>query len=132
AEMQPYEPLEGQLITLQLRLQRAARAFIDPMLNLGMITPEAARQFLQQQVGLSPAFAKSEVDRYTFISPGQATSYYYGYSRLMAIRGEAEVKLGAAFDRQKFNDFILSQGLLPPDLMQKAVDETFIPSQLKQ
>lgn len=132
AEMQPYEPLEGQLITLQLRLQRAARAFIDPMLNLGMITPEAARQFLQQQVGLSPAFAKSEVDRYTFLSPGQATSYYYGYSRLMAIRGEAEVKLGAAFDRQKFNDFILSQGLLPPDLMQKAVDEIFIPSQLKQ
>ncbi len=132
AEMQPYEPLEGQLITEQLRLQRAARAFLDPMLNLGMITPEEARQFLQQEVCLSPAFAKSEVERYTFLSPGQATSYYYGYSRLMAIRGEAEVKLGTAFDRQKFNDFILSQGLLPPDLMQKAVDEVFIPSQLKK
>ncbi|HET7174938.1 MAG TPA: DUF885 domain-containing protein [Gammaproteobacteria bacterium] len=132
AEMQPYEPLDGQLITEQLRLQRAARAFLDPMLNLGMITPEEARQFLQQEMCLSPAFAKSEVERYTFLSPGQATSYYYGYSRLMAIRGEAEVKLGAAFDRQKFNDFILSQGLLPPDLMQKAVDEIFIPGQLKR
>ena len=131
AEMQPYEPLDGQLITLQLRLQRAARAFIDPMLNLGMIDPESARQFLQREVGLSPAFAKSEVDRYTFLSPGQATSYYYGYMRLMALRGATEVKLGAAFDRQKFNDFILSQGLLPPDLMKKAVDEIFIPSQLK-
>ncbi|HEY4127193.1 MAG TPA: DUF885 domain-containing protein [Gammaproteobacteria bacterium] len=129
AEMQPYEPLDGQLITLQLRLQRAARAIIDPMLNLGMITPEAARQFLQQEVCLSPAFAKSEVDRYTFLSPGQATSYYYGYSRIMQLRGETEVKLGTAFDRQKFNDFILSQGLLPPDLMKKAVDEIFIPSQ---
>ena len=132
AEMQPYEPLDGQLITEQLRLQRAARAFLDPMLNLGMITPEEARQFLQQEVCLSPAFAKSEVQRYTFLSPGQATSYYYGYSRLMAIRGEAEVKLGTSFDRQKFNDFILSQGLLPPDLMQKAVDEIFIPSQLQK
>jgi len=132
AEMQPYEPHEGQLITLQLRLQRAARAFLDPMLNLGMISPEDARQFLQQQVCLSPAFAKSEVDRYTFLSPGQATSYYYGYTRIMAIRGEAEVKLGTAFDRQKFNDFLLSQGLLPPDLMQKAVDDIFIPSQLKK
>ena len=131
AEMQPYEPLDGQLITLQLRLQRAARAFIDPMLNLGMITPEAARQFLQREVGLSPAFAKSEVDRYTFLSPGQATSYYYGYTRIMQLRGETEVKLGPAFDRQKFNDFLLSQGLLPPDLMKKAVDEIFIPSQLK-
>jgi uncharacterized protein (DUF885 family) len=130
AEMQPYEPIDGQLITLQLRLQRAARAILDPMLNLGMITPEAARQFLQREVCLSPAFAKSEVDRYTFISPGQATSYYYGYSRIMQLRGETEVKLGPAFDRQKFNDFLLSQGLLPPDLMQKAVDDIFVPSQL--
>jgi hypothetical protein len=132
AEMQPYEPLDGQLITEQLRLQRAARAFLDPMLNLGLITPQQARDFLQQQVCLSPAFAKSEVDRYTFLSPGQATSYYYGYSKLMSLRGETEVKLGQAFDRQKFNDFILSQGLLPPDLMRKAVDEVFIPSQQKQ
>ncbi len=132
AEMQPYEPLDGQLITLQLRLQRAARAILDPMLNLGIITPEAARQFLQQQVCLSPAFAKSEVDRYTFLSPGQATSYFYGYTRIMQLRGETEVKLGQAFDRQKFNDFILSQGLLPPDLMKKAVDEQFIPSQQNQ
>ncbi len=132
AEMQPYEPLDGQLITEQLRLQRAARAFLDPMLNLGMITPQQARDFLQQEVCLSPAFAKSEVDRYTFLSPGQATSYYYGYSKIMSLRGETEVKLGQAFDRQKFNDFLLSQGLLPPDLMRKAVDEQFIPSQLKQ
>ncbi len=130
AEMQPYEPLEGQLITLQMRLQRAARAILDPMLNLGMTTPEAARQFLQREVGLSPALAKSEVDRYTFISPGQATAYYYGYSRIMQLRGETEVKLGPAFDRQKFNDFLLAQGLLPPDLMKKAVDDIFIPSQL--
>jgi uncharacterized protein (DUF885 family) len=48
----------------------------------------------------------------------------------MQLRGETEVKLGQAFDRQKFNDFILSQGLLPPDLMKKAVDEVFIPSQI--
>src|SRR5204863_7687063 len=30
AEMQPYEPLDAQLITMQHRLMRAARAFIDP------------------------------------------------------------------------------------------------------
>ena len=132
AEMQPYEPLDAQLITLQMRMQRAARAFLDPMLNLGMITPQQANDFLQREVGLSAALAKSEVDRYTFLSPGQATAYYYGYTRLMTLRGETEVKLGPAFDRQKFNDFILSQGLLPPDLMTKAVDEIFIPSQLNK
>ena len=38
--MQPYEPPEGQLLTLQLRLLRAARAFLDPELQSGAVTPE--------------------------------------------------------------------------------------------
>jgi uncharacterized protein (DUF885 family) len=49
AEMQPYEPADGQLITLQFRLLRAARAFLDPMLNLGSLTAEEARQFVTLQ-----------------------------------------------------------------------------------
>ncbi|WP_251259207.1 DUF885 family protein, partial [Enterobacter hormaechei] len=36
AEMVPYEPLDGQMIALQFRLLRAARAMLDPMLNLGL------------------------------------------------------------------------------------------------
>ena len=33
------------------------------------------------------------------------------------------------FDQKKFHDFILAQGLLPPDLMRKAVLDNFIPAQ---
>jgi uncharacterized protein (DUF885 family) len=117
----PYMPPEGQLISLQLRLQRAARAFLDPELQQGKWTYESARQFLMKEVGLSPAFATSEVDRYTFRSPAQATAYFYGYTRLMELRAAAEKKLGSAFDAQKFHDLILAQGLLPPDLLRKAV-----------
>jgi uncharacterized protein (DUF885 family) len=118
----PYMPLDGQLISLQLRLQRAARAFLDPELQVpGKWTPEKARAFLEKQVGLSPAFATEEVDRFTFRSPGQATSYFYGYLRLMELRAAAEQRLGARFDAQKLHDAILAQGLLPPDLMRKAV-----------
>ena len=117
----PYMPPEGQLISLQLRLQRAARAFLDPELQQGKWTHETARQFLMKEVGLSPAFATSEVDRYTFRSPAQATAYFYGYTRLIELRAAAEKKLGASFDAQKFHDLILAQGLLPPDLLRKAV-----------
>ena len=39
AVMKQYLPLEGQLGALQMRLMRAARAFLDPMLNLGLIEP---------------------------------------------------------------------------------------------
>jgi uncharacterized protein (DUF885 family) len=127
--MQPYEPAEGQLLTLQLRLLRAARAFLDPELQSGKVTPEQAYVVLEKDVMLSHAFAKEEVERFTYRSPGQANSYFYGYTRLLSLRKETEAALGPKFDQKKFHDFILGQGLLPPDLMRKAVLEEFIPSQ---
>jgi uncharacterized protein (DUF885 family) len=127
--MQPYEPVDGQLLTLQLRLLRAARAFLDPELQSGKVTPARAYEVLEKEVVLSHAFATEEVERFTFRSPGQANSYFYGYTRLLALRKETEAALGARFDAKKFHDFILAQGLLPPDLMRKAVLEDFIPSQ---
>src|SRR5437870_129577 len=117
----PYMPDDGKLISLQLRLQRAVRAFVDPELQMGKWTPGSAREFLQKEVGLSQAFATSEVDRYTFRAPAQATAYYYGYLRLLELRDAAEKQLGARFDPLTFHDTILAQGLLPPDLMKRAV-----------
>jgi uncharacterized protein (DUF885 family) len=113
-------------------MMRAARAFLDPMVNLGQITPERVKSFLIEEVGLSEGMATQEVQRYTFRAPGQATSYFYGYQRLMETREAAEVALGKRFDRQAFNDFVLSQGLVPPELLRKAVMEEFVPSQSKQ
>jgi uncharacterized protein (DUF885 family) len=48
--------------------------------------------------------------------------------KLLELRRTTEAALGAKFDGQQFHDFILSQGLLPPDLMRKAVNEDFIPA----
>jgi uncharacterized protein (DUF885 family) len=129
AEMVPYEPLDGQLIALQLRMMRAARAMLDPMLNLGLTDRDTAFRVLTQDVVLSKAMAKQEVDRYTFRSPGQAGSYFYGYSRILQLRAETEVALGDRFDRLAFNNFLLDQGLLPPDLLARAVREDFVPRQ---
>lgn len=126
AEMKPYMPLDGQLCSLQFRLQRAARAFLDPMVNLGRITPEQVKSFLMNEVVLSEAMSQQEVDRYTYRAPGQATSYFYGYQRLMETRQRAELALRDKFSRKDFNDFVLSQGLLPPDLLEKAVMEDFV------
>ena len=131
AEMQPYEPLDGQLFALQARAMRAARAFLDPMVNLGEIAPDGVKSFLMRDVGLSEGMATQEMQRYTFRAPGQATSYFYGYQRLMETRQAAEVALRGKFDRQKFNDFVLAQGLVPPALLRKAVMEEFVPAQAR-
>lgn len=129
--MVPYEPPGGQMIALQLRLLRAARAFLDPMLNLGLITRQRAHDILVNDVGISEAFAREELDRFMFRSPGQATAYFYGYSRILQLRAHAEIALGDQFKLKQFNDFLLSQGLLPPDQLAEAVDKQFIPSHQK-
>jgi len=127
--MRPYMPLEGQLISLDYRLMRAARAFLDPELQAGKIQPEEAYRVLEQDVVQSHAFAQEEVERYTYRAPGQANSYFYGYAKLIALRKEAGAALGAKFNQKRFHDFILGQGLLPPDLMRKAVLEGFVKGQ---
>ncbi|HJW47695.1 MAG TPA: DUF885 domain-containing protein, partial [Lysobacter sp.] len=129
AEMVPYEPLDGQLIALQFRLMRAARAMLDPMMNLGMIDRAGAEKVLREDVVLSEAMATQELDRYSFRMPGQAGSYFYGYSRILELRVETELALGERFDRLAFNNFLLDQGRLPPDLLDQAVREVFVPQQ---
>jgi len=132
AIMKPYMPADGQLISLQHRLMRAARAFLDPELQAGKISPEQAKAVLMNDVVLSDAMSNEEVERYMFWAPGQATSYFYGYTRLMELRGDTEKALGSRFNQQKFHDFILSEGLVPPNLLRKAVMEQFIPSQTEK
>ncbi len=121
----PYMPLEGQLISLQHRLMRAARAFLDPELQSGKITREQAFKVLGDDVVLSHAMANEEVERYTFRAPGQATSYFYGFIRLLQLRKDVEAKMGNRFNSQAFHDFLLAQGLLPPALMRQTVMDNF-------
>lgn len=123
--VRPHLPLEGQLFSLQHQLMRAGRAFLDPLVNQGKLSRDEARRVLVEQVGLSEAMADQEVDRYSFRMPGQATSYFYGLTRLQELRIRTEIALGDAFDQRAFHDFVLAQGLLPADQLAEAVRERF-------
>jgi hypothetical protein len=128
----PYMPLEGQLISLQNRLLRAARIWLDPMLNLGLLSADEAKRVLMEEVVLDDKHAQDEIDRYTFQAPGQATSYYYGYEQMQALRAMTELRLKDQFNQQDFHDFVLAQGLLPPEVLKQAVDQNFIRPLLDQ
>lgn len=127
----PYMPLAGQLNSLQYRLLRAARIWLDPMLNLGLTTAEEAKRVLMEEVVEDELGAQTEIDRYTFRSPGQATAYYYGYEKLLALRAITEMRLKERFSALEFHDFILAQGLLPPEVLHKAVMEEFVAPRLE-
>jgi uncharacterized protein (DUF885 family) len=124
--MQEFLPLEGQLFNLYTRLMRAARMFLDPMVNTGQLSHEEVVAFLTGQAAMSLPMASSEADRYTFRAPGQATAYYYGYMSLMQLRTEVEIARGDTFNQREFHDFILRQGLLPPELLREAVLDQFV------
>ncbi len=129
AIVRPYLPLEAQLISLQYRLMRAGRMFLDPMLNLGMITPEEAKRLIVEDMAVGESWAQNEVERYTYRIPGQATAYYYGYGKMQALRAQTELHLRDDFDQRAFHDFVLAQGILPPDILKDAVMNDFVPSQ---
>jgi uncharacterized protein (DUF885 family) len=100
------------------------------MLNLGLIEPEQALDFIIKDVGLSRPMAVQEVDRYTFRAPGQATSYYVGYMNLMSLRTEVELLMRDKFKQREYHDFLLAQGLLPPEILRQAVMEEFVQPRL--
>ena len=129
AIMRPYLPLEAQLISLQYRLVRAGRMFLDPMLNLGLITPEEAKRLIIEDMAIGESWAQNEIERYTYRIPGQATAYYYGYTRMQSLRTQTELKLRGDFDQLAFHDFVLEQGLLPPEILKQAVLDEFVPAQ---
>ena len=131
AIVRPYLPLEAQLISLQYRLIRAGRMFLDPMLNLGMITPDEAKRLIVDDMAVGESWAQNEIERYTYRIPGQATAYYYGYSKMQALRAQTELRLRDDFDQREFHDFLLAQGMLPPDILKEAVMNEFVPSQRK-
>ncbi len=125
AELRPDLPVGAQLVALQQRLLRAARAFLDPGLHLGRVTVGEASRVLTQEAGASGALARQEVERYTFGEPAVATTYFAGCVALLELRAEVEEHLGAAFDPCAFHDLILRQGFLDPRRLRSRVLAAF-------
>ena len=44
----------------------------------------------------------------------------------MELRADTERLLGDRFNRMEFHDFVLAQGLLPPEILRQAVMDEFV------
>jgi uncharacterized protein (DUF885 family) len=51
---------------------------------------------------------------------------------MQALRAQTELRLRDRFDQRAFHDFVLSQGILPPDILKEAVMNEFVPAQLER
>ena len=100
---------------------RAARLVVDAGIHAGGWSRQQAVDFLTAHTATAPSLVQGEVDRY--ISwPGQATSYMLGNLAILALRREAEARLGARFDIRRFHDRVLGSGSLTQHMMRGSIE----------
>lgn len=113
----PYLPKAAQLVALQMRLMRIARAFFDPEVQLGKTNPRTVTHLLTSELGLSERLASLELRRYQYENPGQAPSYFYGLGRMESAKRQVENSQGHRYSDQCFHDGVLSLGMMPVGLI---------------
>ncbi len=123
----PYLSVESQLVGIQSRLWRMARAFLEPELHLGKIKEAEVIRVFTKDIGISEAMAKLEVRRYTYDDPGQAPSYYFGFRKMRVMKASALKRLGNKFSEKCFNDGVLALGLLPINIVAGRMEQLSCP-----
>jgi len=116
-------------VSLDLRLLRAARAFLDPELQSGKLQPEDALPDSPEGRDAVPCIRHRRGGALYVRQPGQANSYSTGIRAFSNCAKATQKALGASFDQEAVPRLHPGPGLLPPDLMEKAVNEIFVPQQ---
>ncbi len=105
--------VEGLIGQLDSALFRARRLVVDTGLH--------AKGWTRQQA-IDYGIEASEVERYV-VMPGQATSYMVGQLRITELREKARTALGHRFDIAQFHNVVLSLGVVPLPVLERAVDQ---------
>ncbi len=115
----------GYLGFLQAMAFRAARLVVDTGLHARGWTFSEAEAFLTANTGFEnqdPVPPQQQIARY-LVWPGQATSYYVGYTTLIDLRQRARDQLGEQFELKDFHRTILRQGSVPLPVLEAVVDQ---------
>ena len=110
----------GDLGRLQMEAFRAARLVVDTGLHTQGWSFDQAVDFMVENTGRSLQSVQGEVSRYISI-PGQATSYYIGYLRILELRQQMQTAQGDAFDLREFHNLVLGNGAVPLDILTQMV-----------
>jgi len=114
----------GYLGMLQGQAFRAARLVVDTGLHSEGWTFDQAQDFFRENTGFDATDnvpPQYQIARY-LVWPGQSTSYYVGFMKIMALRQHAQDILGKQFDLKEFHNVVLSNGSVPLEILEKIVD----------
>jgi uncharacterized protein (DUF885 family) len=112
---------QGDLGRLRMEAYRAARLVVDTGIHSKRWTFEQAVEYFGQAAGLPPGSGRGEITRYC-VFPGQATSYFIGFLKILELRQKAQDALGSKFDLKAFHRLVLVNGAVPLFILEKLVD----------
>jgi uncharacterized protein (DUF885 family) len=101
-----------KLIQLKWYVRTIANALLDQAVHVDGMTQRAAMKFLTQDAFQEEREAAGKWTRAQLTS-AQLPVYFVGAREHMALRAEAEQRLGAAFDLKAYHDQVLSYGSPP-------------------
>jgi uncharacterized protein (DUF885 family) len=101
-----------KLIQLKWNVRSIVNALLDQAVHVDGITREAAMKLLMDQGFQEEREAAGKWVRAQLTS-AQLPTYFVGSQEHMALRAEAEQRLGAAFDMREYHDKLLSYGSPP-------------------
>ena len=99
---------------------RASRLVVDTGMHAFGWPRRRAIDFMAAHTALGLNNIANEVDR-DIGWPGQALAYKVGQLEIRALRTDAEVAVGAAFDIRRFHDAVLGHGALPLAVLRESV-----------
>jgi len=117
----------GQLV---YDMWRAVRLVVDTGIHYFGWSRERAIEYFNANAAKTEADIINEIDRYIGW-PGQALAYKVGQLKILALRSEAENRLGETFDIRAFHDHLLGAGAIPLDALESRM-QTWIQSQMRQ
>jgi uncharacterized protein (DUF885 family) len=120
-ELKLYSTDLDRLGMLSFDAWRASRLVVDTGIHAFGWTRDQAIAYLKDNTLLAENNVVNEVDRY-IAWPGQALGYKLGQREILALRAEAEQRLGARFRLAAFHDRVLGQGALPLPILRERVE----------
>ena len=106
---------------LSMDAWRACRLVVDTGMHAFGWTRQQAIDYMTAHTALAENNIANEVDRY-IAWPAQALGYKAGQLEILALRGEAERRLGSRFDIRAFHDAVLSNGAIPLPTLRTVVE----------
>ena len=104
-------PHTREIVYNQMRL-RALRVIVDVKVALGMLTPEQAADYMEHNVPMDAADARTEVIEMGEL-PGQKIAYQTGKLQIVQMLEDARLKQGNKFKLQEFHNFVWLNGNVP-------------------